>query len=333
MAEGGDLPSLTNGSDVDIEFLCTPCSEDNIREEAVKYCSECQEYLCTTCSRHHGRQKATRTHKLFDTDAAKQSRLVAKLKCHYHPDRDIEMYCVTHDMVYCVMCIAAGHRSCRGVNRIEDEPKSYVNQTEINQMLDETRNATKRIKALVIKQQEKKTYLEDKRNHTEEKLDKDEIRLIEHIRKLKRETFESVDKVFADMDGELDSAISASTNSLQNLEKTSEQLQSVAGMDAVQQFVQMKLMKKTVTEANKLHADVESNGTKSVCFTENTDLITSVMGAVALGKVRTKAEDKKSSKLTRQKMKSKKEITVKMDQSTSAIADTNLQASRWYDLN
>ncbi|XP_045212848.2 uncharacterized protein LOC123563843 [Mercenaria mercenaria] len=323
MAERGDLPSLKDGSDVDIEFPCTPCGEDNIREEAFKYCPECQEYLCTTCTRHHGRQKATRAHKLLDRDDAKQGPLIAKTKCYYHPDQDIEMYCGTHDMVYCVMCIATEHRSCEGVIRIEDEPKSCVNQTEINRVLDETRNATDRIMALIIKQQKNKTSLEEQRNKIEEKLEKDKIRLIEHIRKLKRETSESLDKSYAKINGEIESEISVSTNMIQNLKKTSEQLQSVAGMDAVQQFIQMKLMKKTVTEANKLHADVESNGTKSVCFTENTDLITSVMSANTFGEVRTEAEEKKPSKPIQYKMKSKKEVNVRManDKSTCVISD------------
>ncbi|XP_053392030.1 uncharacterized protein LOC123563791 [Mercenaria mercenaria] len=125
------------------------------------------------------------------------------------------------------------------------------------------------------------------------------------------------------MNGELESEISVSTNMIQNLKKTSEQLQSVAGMDAVQQFVQMKLMKKTVTEANKLHADVETNGTKSVCFTENTDFITSVMSANTFGEVRTEAEEKKPSKPIQYKMKSKEEINVRIsnDKSRCAISD------------
>ncbi|XP_053392044.1 E3 ubiquitin-protein ligase TRIM71-like [Mercenaria mercenaria] len=323
MAEGGDLPSLKDGSDADFELTCTPCEEGNIREEAVKHCPECQEYLCTACTMHHGRQKATRTHKLLERDEAKKGSLVAKTKCHYHPDREIEMYCGKHDMVYCVMCIATEHRLCEGVNRIEDESKSLVDQTEINHVLDETRNATDRIKALIIKQQKNKTSLEEQRNHIEDKLEKDEIRLIEHIRKLKRETSESLDKSYADMNGELESEISVSTYMIQNLKKTSEQLQSIAGMDAVQQFVQMKLMKKTVTEANKLHVNSESNGTKSVYFTENTDLINLVMEAFALGKVRTRAEDKTPSKPIQYKMKSKKEINVMManDKSTCQLPD------------
>ena len=105
-----DYQSINDGSDADFELACTPCGEDKLREEAIKYCPECDEYLCINCSRHHGRQKATKSHVLQDTNAAKQSLVVARIKCHNHSDRDIEMYCKTHDMVYCTMCIATDHR-------------------------------------------------------------------------------------------------------------------------------------------------------------------------------------------------------------------------------
>jgi hypothetical protein len=95
----------------DIDIVCTPCFEGDIREQAVKYCPECQEFLCTGCTQHHGRLRMSRSHKLLDKNEAKQgSHFAVKAKCLYHPDRDIEMYCEEHDMVYCLKCIASDHR-------------------------------------------------------------------------------------------------------------------------------------------------------------------------------------------------------------------------------
>lgn len=110
MAEGG-LSSIRYSSDADFDFTCTPCGEGNIREEAVKYCPQCQEHLCVACTRHHGRQRATRSHKLLDkSDTNQGSSVTITAKCLYHQDREIEMYCGTHDMVYCSKCIATEHR-------------------------------------------------------------------------------------------------------------------------------------------------------------------------------------------------------------------------------
>jgi hypothetical protein len=111
MAEGRNLTSIKDGSDADFEYTCSPCGEDDVREEAVKYCPVCEEYLCTSCTRHHGRQKATRSHTLVNYDASTNGTAVTMVtKCRYHPDRDIEMYCGAHDMVYCMKCIIDNHR-------------------------------------------------------------------------------------------------------------------------------------------------------------------------------------------------------------------------------
>ena len=111
MAEGGGLSSIARGSDADFEYTCSPCKEDDVREGAVKYCPVCDEYMCATCARHHGRQKATRSHNLQECDASINIPVVTMVtKCRYHPDRDVEMYCEEHDMVYCTMCIATEHR-------------------------------------------------------------------------------------------------------------------------------------------------------------------------------------------------------------------------------
>lgn len=89
---------------------CTPCWVDGTRNEAIKYCPECREFLCETCIRYHRRMSATREHKLMDKNEIRQADTTDMVKCEYHPDRDVEMYCGTHDMVYCLKCIANNHR-------------------------------------------------------------------------------------------------------------------------------------------------------------------------------------------------------------------------------
>ncbi|XP_053392050.1 uncharacterized protein LOC128554763 [Mercenaria mercenaria] len=312
MAEGGHSQSLKDSSDADFEFSCTPCGEDDIKEEAVKYCPECQEYLCTTCTRHHSRLKATRSHKLLNKDEAKAGSVVAIAKCHYHLDRDIEMYCGTHDMVYCTTCIATEHRSCSGVTRIEDKTKSGVQHSEIKSLLDETNNVQERIRALNIKTQNNLDCLEKQRDAIQEKIVEITTSLIDHIKQLEKKMTNNLANDYTKIKKDLESELTVATHMIRDLDKTSELLQRVSSMDAGQQFVQMTLMKKTIKDACTLHANSEANATNSLHFTENGDLVTSVMTANALGKVRTEAEDLKTSKPVQYKMKTKKEINVKM---------------------
>ncbi|XP_060552034.1 E3 ubiquitin-protein ligase TRIM71-like [Ruditapes philippinarum] len=323
MAEGAGTQLLKDGSDADFELTCTPCGEDNIREEAIKYCPECQEYLCITCNQHHGRLKATKRHVVVDKDAAKQCLVVAKAKCYYHPDRDIEMYCKTHDMVYCVMCIATEHRLCEGVNKIEAVSKSCVNQTEIQQLLDETKKTKDVLSTTVIKHNDNLTSIDQQRKVIQEKLDSTEMKLIEQICQIKIKTEDSLNEKHASLKEKLNLSIGQSSCKIKELKESEEQLQTITKLDKEQQFVHIKLMKKAATDAFNLEASIGSDGTMSISFTGDEQLKSLVMAANSLGQVISNNGAKKVSEPKHYKIKSKREVYVRMDNDASQckIAD------------
>ncbi|XP_053376130.1 uncharacterized protein LOC123534284 [Mercenaria mercenaria] len=323
-SERGDLTSVKDGSDADFDIVCTPCGEDNIREEAVKYCPECQEYLCITCTRHHGRQKITRSHKLLDRNAAKQASVVSMTtKCHYHPDRDIEMYCGTHDMVYCTKCIATEHRACSGVSGIEEMKTTSVQQQEVERLQNDTRNIQERLADTDKKTKKNIDCIEEQRDGILTKVEEVEKSLIEHIRKLKREAMDTVNKDYTSVKEELKSNITLIANMKKEIENASSQFQTFTSMDVGQQFVQMKLIQQTVNDAVKLVEDSEAKGSKALCFTENTDLKTSIMTATSFGHANTVTENECETAQRVYKVKSKQEINIKMqnDMYTCYISD------------
>ncbi|XP_045205210.2 E3 ubiquitin-protein ligase TRIM33-like [Mercenaria mercenaria] len=167
MAERGKQSSIQDGSDADIAFTCTPCNELGSREEAVKYCPECDEFLCTTCTKYHLKMKATRDHKLVDREEGKHESKTAKatlrIKCQQHPDRDIEMYCGTHDMVYCLMCIATEHRTCSDVTSLTDAAGLKFQQNEITRMQKESESIKELLKDTEKKKQQNVTLVEEKK--------------------------------------------------------------------------------------------------------------------------------------------------------------------------
>ncbi|XP_045172409.2 uncharacterized protein LOC123534301 [Mercenaria mercenaria] len=324
MANGGDLTSIKNGSDVDFYIACTPCGEDNIRVEADKYCVECQEYMCTTCTRHHGRPKATRSHKLLDKDAVKQGSVVATTtKCLYHSDRDIEMYCEAHDMVYCAKCIATEHRACSGVTNIEEIETTSVQQKELERLQNDTRNVQERLALNDKNTQKNIDRIEEQRDGIITKVEGVEKSLIEHIRKLKREAMNTVNKDYTSVKEEMKSDITLIANMKVEIENASSQLRTFSSMDAGQKFVQMKLIQQTVNDAVKVVEDSEAKGSKTLCFTENGDLKTSIMTATFLGHVNTVTENDRQTAQSIYKVKSKKEINIKMqnDRTTCSIHD------------
>ncbi|XP_053375004.1 uncharacterized protein LOC123534039 [Mercenaria mercenaria] len=324
MAEGGDLTSIKDGSDADFECVCTPCGEDNIREESVKYCLECKEHLCTTCARCHSRQKATRSHKLVNKDDAAQDVMFAMTtKCRYHPDRDIEMYCGTHDMVYCLKCIATEHRVCNDVTGIEEIKITSVQQKEVERLQNCTRNIQERL-AHTDKNTEKNIHcIQEQRNIILTKVEEVERSLIEHIRKLKNEAIIAVNTDYTSIKEELTSNLTMVANMKKEIEKASSQWRIFISMDAGQQFVQMKLIQQTVSDAEKLVEDSEAKGSKNLCFTESTDLKTSILSATSLGHVNTVTEKERQIAPRIYKVKSKNEINIKMknDRDTCYIID------------
>ncbi|XP_053375843.1 uncharacterized protein LOC123535216 [Mercenaria mercenaria] len=324
MAAGRFSTSIKDGSDADFDYTCTPCGEDHIREEAVKYCPECEEYLCTKCTNQHGRRKATLSHKLQDKDATKRGNMVTiATKCRYHPNRDIEMYCGTHDMVYCLKCIAKEHRSCNDVSEIEGVHKSLVHQSEVQRLQDQTRNIQERLIAIDRKTQKNIVSLEKQRDDVLAKIEEIERSLIEHIRKLKHEAISTLNKDYTSEKEELKYNINKMANTKKEIETVSSQLQTFTSMEAGQQFVQMKLIQQTVNDAVKLVEEREATGSKALCFTENTDLKTSIMTATSLGRVNTVTENERQTAQRIYKAKSKKEINIKMqnDRDTCYISD------------
>ncbi|XP_045165599.2 uncharacterized protein LOC123529352 [Mercenaria mercenaria] len=303
MAEG----SIKDGSDADSDIACTPCGEANIREEAVKYCLDCQQYMCTTCSTYHGRQKATRFHKLLDRDTAKP----VSAKCLYHPNRDIEMYCGTHDMVYCSKCIATKHRACCGVTDIDEIKTGSVPHKEIRRIQNDTRNIKQRLADTDKKTQQRIECLENQKDEIPAEIEEVEQSLIEQIRKLKREAMDTLNMEYILVKDELKSNVNLIADLKKEIEKASSQLQTLASMSARQQFVQMKLIQKAINDAENLFANSEDKGRFALYFAENSDLKTAVMTATSIGHVSNVTENKQTVPRLF-KVKSKKEINVRM---------------------
>ncbi|XP_045171301.2 uncharacterized protein LOC123533636 [Mercenaria mercenaria] len=325
MVEGRGFNSVRDGSDADFEIICTPCGEDNIREEAVKFCAECNQYLCTTCTRYHRRIAASKFHKLLDTDDGKNTLEVAMVtKCRYHADRDIEMYCGTHDMVYCAKCIATEHRACESVKNIEDVTTPFVQQNEIHELQDESKAVSDQLKAANKNKQINVGSLEEQRSEILRNIQDIERNIIEHIGKLKREAVESLNKRYSEINSEMESEITLMANTITEVDKSTSMLQSLSNMDARQQFVQTKLIQRTVKDAKKLFEKSESQGTRVVRFIENADLNTVIMTATDLGRLETMNKIQKLPTPKQYKLKSKREIHVRMqnDVKRCYISDT-----------
>lgn len=104
------------------EHFCDPCSVGDETSAASHWCEDCSEFLCKNCFTSHKRMKLTSRHKVFRADQVKQTTtkgVEVPEPCKVHKDRNLEVYCLKHKKMCCVLCLAENHRKCEYVRSLE----------------------------------------------------------------------------------------------------------------------------------------------------------------------------------------------------------------------
>ncbi|XP_060584275.1 uncharacterized protein LOC132740401 [Ruditapes philippinarum] len=114
--------SLSQGSDIEHEFPCSPCSKERKNVAAIKHCVECDENLCQKCLGDHNKFSVMRGHQLLATvkqPSGKKLELPSQ-RCERHGGKLIDVYCPGHDKVGCSTCMTVKHSGCKGISYIPD---------------------------------------------------------------------------------------------------------------------------------------------------------------------------------------------------------------------
>ncbi|KAL4224250.1 hypothetical protein ACF0H5_017704 [Mactra antiquata] len=134
--------SLLKTSEETFDYICTPCAEDNLIKEALKYCVECQQYCCKDCLTSHRRISSLKGHTFLDNSSVKtqgQPRSLPSIptkQCSKHLGMIMYMYCENHDVVCCYVCAAEDHNLSDSGQMVEmvlkdilDDKHTHVRQT------------------------------------------------------------------------------------------------------------------------------------------------------------------------------------------------------------
>ena len=107
----------------DTDSICFLCKRIDITSPAVCYCVECIDLLCTDCEKYHKTNKASSNHMLVAigkvTEEVDLLKLAPPVVCPEHRDKDMTMYCFTHEVVCCSLCVLAHHSQCKSVATVE----------------------------------------------------------------------------------------------------------------------------------------------------------------------------------------------------------------------
>ncbi|XP_053401132.1 uncharacterized protein LOC123549612 [Mercenaria mercenaria] len=301
MTEVGDFNVLVRGSDVEFEYACTPCAEDGSNQEAMKYCPECKEYLCAACTKYHLKVSATKKHNLLEKDFQQHEHrfdtsegVVKKSdKCAAHAERDVEMYCRSHDMVYCALCIAKDHRSCTDVFEIDEAVTRFSAQSD-EIMVEKVESALKHMIEMKQNKDENIKMVEKQNKEMQLKVQQTKKKLIQHAEKLADETTKTVDTLHTSLIQELANERDTVIKSITMLENCRRQLNSSGTFDKSVQFVKQKLQKGILSAAENLFDDTCKFESKKITCKENDVLLDQIMSATSLMKVERSVDQKKS---------------------------------------
>ncbi|PVD36812.1 hypothetical protein C0Q70_03802 [Pomacea canaliculata] len=105
--------------------ICNAC--DDLTAEYI--CMECVEKMCPSCVKIHKKMVATRSHDVESVSTVTPERLAASRPalCADHGDKQAELFCPLHHLVFCALCFSEKHNECPNVRHLEDEMKSAEN--------------------------------------------------------------------------------------------------------------------------------------------------------------------------------------------------------------
>ncbi|XP_053373255.1 uncharacterized protein LOC123532090 [Mercenaria mercenaria] len=239
--------TLAGSSDVAHDFICTPCSDDDLNKEAITYCTECRSYFCTTCIDHHN--KCLKSHTVLDKVAmmsgqvkhqpVDQSAMMLVGRCEEHPGRAIEMYCPKHDIVCCTICLAMKHRSCTGVDFIPNVATGSIKSPEKDKVVQSLNTIKQDLQKLKSKKQTELEDLDKARDEIFKYILDFKKRLLERIQQMETESMNDVLDKYNTIADKIKGEVSRLDVLLKDVEKSLNDLQFKSKNDA-QMFVSIK---------------------------------------------------------------------------------------------
>ncbi len=137
---------------------CGLCVKGASESEAVGYCQDCQSLVCKHCVESHKRKKDLSQHGINPLREQEQLTLSTETKCFRHPQENLSLYCVSHDIVMCTVCAVLDHRLDCSVSYIDK--KTVDNECQsVQYKLDSLRKLHQQMIEETAKQNNQKATL------------------------------------------------------------------------------------------------------------------------------------------------------------------------------
>jgi hypothetical protein len=102
---------------------CGSCEKADTHHVPDSWCQVCRMYLCSDCVICHQRFPALSDHTLVSIEDIRTHTVKAiplPDTCHVHNGKELELYCVDHEVLCCANCVAVQHRKCDKVETVSE---------------------------------------------------------------------------------------------------------------------------------------------------------------------------------------------------------------------
>jgi hypothetical protein len=125
------------------EKICMSCERFQVKSTATCICVECSDALCSNCEKCHKSNKSSSYHEILSiSEISEDSQNIKTFKnnCFEHKNKEIELFCMDHDILCCSTCVVVKHRKCEHVLTIDDAANNFVSSKETDKITNDLDN-------------------------------------------------------------------------------------------------------------------------------------------------------------------------------------------------
>ncbi|XP_071175403.1 E3 ubiquitin-protein ligase TRIM56-like [Mytilus edulis] len=231
---------------------CMVCERMEKKSDAIFICFDCSDLLCDNCFKHHKANKYTADHEINPIEQlTSDSHLLKsfKNKCSEHKKKDLELYCVDHDIPCCSMCVSIYHRKCEKVLSIEDAARDYNGTDKVKELRTQLEKVEDDIKDIIKDRQSAMDKLESQYSDQKKKLENVFSELVSKINDLKDRREAELLKIYNKTKEDIDTIQLIFSNKKKNIENEKQILDACESKASdVQVMVEVKRLKQHLEE-------------------------------------------------------------------------------------
>ncbi|XP_060606392.1 uncharacterized protein LOC132758711 [Ruditapes philippinarum] len=251
--------SLYQGSDIEHDFPCSPCTKEGKNVAAIKHCVECDENLCQKCLGDHNKFSVMRGHQLLDTVkqlSGKKQELPSQ-RCERHGGKLIDVYCPGHDRVGCSTCMTVEHSGCKGISYIPDIACKTETSEKLKLLETEVNILQSRFHALKQNKQKELENVKTEKRRLIKEIKSERKKINDHLDKMEQELLQEVDVTFQTKLQHIESIMKQVDERIAVLQESLKKINAAKQENESEKYVQIKFVREKKKIAGKSLEELE----------------------------------------------------------------------------